>query len=198
MSIPATDESDRQDMARLVGGHDAALNDLIARHAEPVFHYLIRLLQNETEAEDLAQESFVRVYQHRERFEPRQKFSTWLYAIATNLARDRIRWRMRHPGVSLDAEGQETNISLKETLASTQPTPDESVQVDERVAAIRSALAELPEELGVPLVLAEYEEHSHAEIATILNCSTKAVEMRIYRARQQLREKLSRLLMSDG
>jgi len=196
MSVPATDEQDRQDMARLLEGHDAGLNELMARHAEPVFHYLIRLLQNEAEAEDLAQESFVRVYQNRERFDPRQKFSTWLYTIATNLARDRIRWRVRHPGVSLDAEQEKTNTSLKEILASTQPTPDESMQVDERVSAIRNALAELPEELRVPLILAEYEEHSHAEIAATLNCSAKAVEMRIYRARQQLREKLGRLFMS--
>lgn len=198
MSIPATDERDRQDMARLVAGHDAALNELMARHAESVFHYLIRLLQNEAEAEDLAQETFVRIYQKRDRFNPSQKFSTWLYTIATNLARDQIRWRMRHPHLSLEAEREETNTSLKDTVATTQPNPAETLQADERAAAVRLALAELPEELRTPVILAEYGEHSQAEIAVILNCSAKAVEMRIYRARKVLREKLGWLLKTHA
>lgn len=196
MSATTSDEQDARDMARLAAGHDAALNELMARHAEPVFHYLIRLLQNAAEAEDLAQETFVRVYQKRDRFNPRQKFSTWLYTIATNLARDQIRWRMRHPQLSLEAEREETNTGLKDTVATTQPTPAETLQADERAAAVRHALAELPEELRTPLILAEYEEHSQAEIAVILNCSAKAVEMRIYRARKLLREKLGWLLKS--
>src|SRR5258708_25202197 len=104
MSGDSSEEQDALDMARLAAGHDAALNDLMARHAEKVFHYLIRQLQNETEAEELAQETFVRVYQNRGRYDPRARFSTWLYTIATNLARDRWRWRRRHPQVSLDAE----------------------------------------------------------------------------------------------
>jgi RNA polymerase sigma-70 factor, ECF subfamily len=194
MSILATDDQDRQDMARLVDGHAAALNELMARHAESVFHYLIRLLQDASDAEDLAQETFVRVYQKRDRFNPRQKFSTWLYTIATNLARDQIRRRMRHPHCSLEAKREETNTSLKDTLATTQPTPAETLQADERAAAVRHAVAELPEELRTPLILAEYEEHSQAEIAVILNCSAKAVEMRIYRARQHLRTRLEKLL----
>ena len=82
------DEQDRSAMARLAAGEDEALNELMARHAERLFRYLLRLLQNETEAADLAQESFVRVYQNRARFVARHKFTTWLYAIATNLARD--------------------------------------------------------------------------------------------------------------
>ena len=85
------DELDRADMARLTSGHEAALNELMERHAGKLFNYLIRCLQNEEDAADLAQETFAKVYQSRTRFDPSQKFSTWLYAIASNLVKDRYR-----------------------------------------------------------------------------------------------------------
>ena len=90
-------------MTRLAAGHDAALNDLMDRHAERLFQYLVRSLQNDDDAADLAQETFVRVYQNRTKFDPSKKFSTWLYTIASYLVRTRYRWRTRHPQVSLDA-----------------------------------------------------------------------------------------------
>ena len=194
MNAPNPDELDVQDMSRLAAGHDAALNELMERHGEKLFHYLVRSLQNEDDAADLAQETFVKVYQSRTRFDPSQKFSTWLYAIASNLVRDRYRWRSRHPQVSLDAESDATGDSFRDSLPGSGPSPNESVQVEERAKAVRVAVAALPEKLRQPLILAEYEERSHAEIGAILGCSAKAVETRIYRARQQLRASLGRLL----
>ena len=194
---PATgDEQDQADMARLAAGQDAALNDLMARHGERLFHYLLRILANETEADDLAQESFVRAFQNRARFRPTAKFSSWLFAIATNLARDRLRWRARHPQVSIEAGDPETERGLKHTLVASNPTPAENLEAAERAAAVRQAVAELPEELRLPLILAEYEEQSHAEIAAALDCSAKAVEMRLYRARQKLRDTLGKLMQT--
>jgi RNA polymerase sigma factor (sigma-70 family) len=181
-------------MARLLAGHDAALNELMERHAPKLLNYLVRSLQNEEDAADTAQETFVRVYHNRARFDSRQKFSTWLYAIATNLVKDRYRWRSRHPQVSLDAENDATGESYREALPQDGPSPAERVQAGERADAVRRAVAALPEELRQPLILAEYEELSHAEIGAILKCSAKAVETRIYRARQQLRASLSGLL----
>src|SRR5260221_12627521 len=99
-----TDEQDRNDMARLAAGHDAALNSLMERHGERLFHYLLRQLNNETDAADLAQESFVRVYQNCARFRTAQRFSSWLYAIATNLLRDRFGCHKRDRQISLEAE----------------------------------------------------------------------------------------------
>ena len=180
-------------MARLAGGHDAALNELMERHGEKLFHYLVRCLQDEEEAADLAQETFVRVYQHRARFDSGQKFSTWLYTIASNLVRDRYRWRARHPQVSLNAEHEETGTELSARLAHPDATPHEFLETTERVAAIRDAVAALPEELRIPLLLAEYEDKPQGEIAQILSCSVKAVETRIYRARKQLRTALGGL-----
>ena len=194
VSAPSGDELDAADMTRLAAGHDAALNALMERHGERLFHYLVRCLQNEDEAADLAQEAFVRVYQHRAKFDARQKFSTWLYAIASNLVRDRYRWRSRHPQVSLDAKNEQTSDSFRENLPAHGSTPSELLETQERADAVRRAVAALPEDLRTSLVLAEYEERSQAEIGEILGCSAKAVEMRIYRARLQLRKSLGSLL----
>jgi RNA polymerase sigma factor (sigma-70 family) len=198
MNAPNPDELDVQDMGRLAAGFDAALDELMARHAEKLFHYLVRSLQNEEDAADLAQETFVKVYQNRTRFEPSQRFSTWLYAIASNLVRDRYRWRSRHPQVSLDAETDATGHSLQDSLPGSGPSPNELVQVEERAEIVRQAVAALPAELRQPFILAEYDERSHAEIGEILDCSVKAVETRIYRARKLLRRALSALLPERG
>jgi RNA polymerase sigma-70 factor (ECF subfamily) len=196
MDTESTDALDRQDMERLASGHDTALNDLMTRHAQRLFHYLIRQLRDESDAEDLAQETFVRVFQHRQKFNPTHRFSTWLYTIATNLVRDRQRWRTRHPQVSLDAENESTGGDLKDKLPATGATPEEKLIGGERAAAVRAAIAKLPEDLRTVILLFEYEEQSQQEIAKVLNCTPKAVEMRLYRARQELRTSLTKLLES--
>jgi RNA polymerase sigma-70 factor (ECF subfamily) len=194
MTPVSSDDRDRADMTRLAAGHEAALNDLMERHGEKLFHYLIRCLQNEDDAADLSQETFTRVYKNRGKFDQQQKFSTWLYAIASNLVRGHYRWRTRHPQVSLDAN-DDTDGGLSETLPEQKPSPSEKIQADERAEAVRNAVAELPEELRVPLILAEYEERSQTEIGEILGCTAKAVETRIYRARQRLRLRLDKLFV---
>lgn len=191
MEQPGTEEQDSRDMAQLISGKDSALNDLMQRHSQRVFQYLYRALQNYEDAADLAQETFVRVYENRSRFDTSKKFTTWLYVIATNLVRDRIRWRERHPQVSLDAEAASSESSLKETLAASKPHPDQELEATERSNAVRVAIGSLPESMRVPLVLAAYEGLSHNEIAGVLNCTAKAVENRVARARQALREKLT-------
>lgn len=190
------DFQDTQDIARLAAGDDAALNDLMGRHAEKLYQYLLRSLGDESDAADLAQEAFVRVYQNRAVFRSGRKFSTWLYAIASNLVRDRYRWRSRHPTVSLETAPAEADASLENLDGRAEARPDRNLQTRERSEAVREAVGELPEELRQPLILSFYEDLPHAEIAEILNCSPKAVEMRIYRARQQLRKSLSQLVGS--
>ena len=193
MNAPDSGEQDATDMARLNAGHDAALNAIMDRHAERLFHYLARQLDNETDAADLAQETFVRVYLHRARFQPAQKFSAWLYTIATNLVRDRFRWRQRHPQVSLDAEGEETS-AIRNSLPDAAASPSERSDTNERAAAVRTAVEALPEDLRTPLILSEYEGLHHAQIAAVLHCTAKAVESRLYRARAHLRQRLKSLL----
>ena len=189
-----TDEQDRADLARLVAGHDSALTDLMNRHGERLFHYLHRQLNNETDAADLAQETFVRVYQHCSRFRPGQRFSTWLYAIATNLLRDRFRWHKRHPQVSFEAEN-EKGSSLEDNLSDSAASPSQSLETRERAELVRRAVQALPIELRTALILFEYEGLSHAEIGEALDCSAKAVEVRLYRARGQLRKQLEKTIL---
>ena len=181
---------DRADMERLIAGHDAALNDLMERHAKPVFHFLCRMLGNEDDANDLAQETFVRVFKSRGSFRAEQKFSTWLFTIAANLARNHFRWRARHPNISLDAENPETEQSLGSTLPANNPAPNEQALTAERAKAVRLAVSKLPEDLREAMVLCEWEERSVAEAAAILETTPKAVESRLYRARQILRARL--------
>jgi len=194
IDVEQADTLDRADMARLAAGHDSALNDLMNRHAPRLFNYLLRQLHNKADAEDAAQESFVRVFQNRHTFDPARRFTTWLYTIATNLARDKQRHRARHPAVSLETTGDDGTGELQDRVASKLPGPAEQMDSAERAATIRRAVAELPAELREPFLLAEYDDLSHQAVGEILRCSAKAVEMRVYRARQQLRARLAPLL----
>ena len=185
---------DVADMQRLAGGRDAALNDLMARHAQPVFQFLCRMLRNEDDANDLAQETFLRVYQHRARFKPGARFTTWLYTIAANLARNHHRWLSRHPYVSLDAESEATGQSIGEALPAQDPAPDSTAVATERAAAVREAVAALPADMREVIILCEWQDLSAAEAAAILDTTPKAIDNRLYRARNLLRDRLKRWL----
>jgi RNA polymerase sigma-70 factor (ECF subfamily) len=194
MTTTEADAQDRADMERLQRGHDAALNDLMERHATAVFQFLCRMLQNEDDANDLAQETFVRVFRAKESYNPAQRFSTWLFTIAANLGRNHIRWRTRHPNVSLNAESEQSEHSLGETLVSDGPAPSEQTLNTERAAAVRTAVSQLPEDMREAIVLCEWEELSMAEAATVAKTTPKAIESRLYRARQILRGELKKWL----
>jgi RNA polymerase sigma-70 factor (ECF subfamily) len=190
MDTTELDAQDRADMQRLARGHEAALNDLMERHAQPIFHFLYRMLGNEDDANDLAQESFVRVFQNRANFKPESRFSTWLYTIAGNLARNHYRWRSRHPNVSLDAATSEDDATLADVLPSADATPGEAATKTERAQAVREAVDNLPPEMREAIILCEWEELSVNDAAQALNTTPKAVESRLYRARKLLRDSL--------
>jgi len=194
MDIIDTDALDGADMARLVGGEDAALNTLMERHASRIFHFLCRMLGNEEDANDLAQETFVRVYRARESYKSAQKFSAWLYTIAGNLARNHLRWRSRHPQVSLDAESATTEQRLADSIPANTSTPSQAMITAERAASVRAAVQSLPDDMREAIILCELEEMAVAEAALVLESTPKAVESRLYRARQLLREKLGKWL----
>ena len=186
----ADNARDCADMERLIAGQDTALNDLMERHATPVFHFLCRMVANEDDANDLAQETFVRIFKARDSFHTNEKFSTWLFTIAANLARNHFRWRSRHPAISLETKNTETEQTLGSTLPSDAPAPNEQALATERAGAVRAAVGKLPEDMREAIVLCEWEELSMAEAAAILETTPKAVESRLYRARQLLRERL--------
>jgi len=181
---------DRADMERLIAGQDAALNCLMERHAAPVFHFLCRMVGNEDDANDLAQETFARVFRARASFRLNEKFSTWLYTIAANLARNHFRWRARHRNVSLNTGTEDPEQSLENILPARDAAPSEQTLAAERAAAVRKEVSRLAEDLREAIVLCEWEDRSMAEAAIILETTPKAIESRLYRARKQLRERL--------
>src|SRR6267378_2841501 len=142
-----TQAQDRADMEKLAAGHDAALSDLMERHAGPIFQFLYRLLGNEEDAHDLAQETFVRVYRHRERFDSSGKFTTWFYTIASNLARNEYRRRGRHPNVPLEGRDEASKGTLADVLPSEDVGPSVAAEMAEAQEAVSSAVQALPEDL---------------------------------------------------
>lgn len=180
--------SDADVMLRVQAGDDGALAVLMARWEVPLKSFIGRIVLNRDEAEDLAQESFVRVWQQRNKFRAGAEFHPWLFAIAVNLARNRLRWWRSRPTVSLDGwtnHGPAPAELPEETSASS-----DALEKAERASAVRDAVATLPTDLREVVVLFEYEHLSHAEIAEIIGASPKAVETRLYRARQKLRSAL--------
>ena len=180
--------SDEEWMRRLQAGEDAALAPLMERWEVPVKRFVYRLVGNQAEAEDVAQDVFVRVYTKRLTYRAGAKFSTWCFAIAANLARNRLRWWRRRPVLSLDAWANAGGEAADESRAGA--TGAQAAERREQIAVVRSAVAALPFDLRTALVLFEYEEQSVAEIASALGCTAKAVENRLYRARQRLQAAL--------
>jgi RNA polymerase sigma-70 factor (ECF subfamily) len=185
------DASDPELMRRLAGGDDLALNVLMDRWSTRVAAFLHRMTGNRDTAVDLAQETFVKLYQARCRYRPSGNFSTYLFAIASNLARNHARWIARHPTLSTDAMPDDGGTVPE--LRDAARTPGEAVEAREKARAIQRAFQCLPPDLREAMTLFVYEGMGYAEIAAVALCSPKAVETRIYRARQLLREELKEL-----
>jgi RNA polymerase sigma factor (sigma-70 family) len=179
--------NDRALMTRVQSGDEAALGALMERWELPVKSVIARLIFNASEAEELAQETFVRVWQQREKFRTGAEFRPWVFAIAINLARNRLRWWRRRPVVSLEEWS-----ATQETGDQTQQTGPAALETAERAKAVREAIAALPADLREAIVLFEYERMTHAEIAAAVGATPKAVETRIHRARDRLRATLKR------
>ena len=182
-------------MLRLQNGEDAALNLLMDQWQTPLVRFIYRYVGNREEALDLAQETFVRVYQNRHTYRPNSKFSSWLFTIAGNLSRNYIRWEHRHPTVALvrEEDGSDGAIDMTAALPSPDKTPSDTAASHDAARCVQESIQGLPHDLKTVVLLFEYEDLSYAEIAGVLNCSPKAVETRLYRARNILREKLSGL-----
>lgn len=175
-------------MARLASGDDLALNAIMLRWKDRVAAFLYRMTSHPDTAADLAQETFVKLYQARLRYQPDGKFSTYLFAIAANLGRNHARWKSRHPTVSLDEE--KDGVPMLAEAADPGQTPEEAAASAERLRAVNAAFQALPDDLREAMTLFIHEGMGYAEISSVTGCSVKAAETRIYRARQILKEKL--------
>ena len=176
-------QSDFDLVRQIQAGEDAAFDELMRRYKRPVVNFAYRMLGSADDADDVAQDVFVRAYHRIGDYKPGTgKFSTWLFALARNACIDKIRYRKRHPTEPLDGAAEMPARATDEIGAR---------EIGEQIAA---ALDRLPEDQRTAIVLAEYHDQSYAEIAGIMKCSEKSVEARLYRAKQTLRQRLAHLL----
>ena len=176
-------------MVRLREGDDLALNELMERWQKPLHSFILRYIGNHRDSIELAAETFVRVYQHRSRFNFKSKFSTWLLTIATNLCRQHTRWRKRHPTISLDDAASADEVSG--LFASAEEMPSALASRTELAKLVKEEIEKLPHDLKTAILLFAYDNLSYAEIGAILGCTPKAVETRLYRVRKLLGKRLA-------
>ena len=184
-------DPDAELMLRLKNGEDSILNELMTRWQQPLVAFIYRYIHHETDALDLAQETFVRVYETRRRYKVQAKFSTWLFAIAANLCRNHLRWRRRRGEPAPETSDME-DAEFAECIQSRDDPPDQAAIRSESISLIKAAIDKLPHDLKTVILLNEYQSLSYGEISSVLGCSVKAVEMKLYRARHLLRERLLR------
>jgi RNA polymerase sigma-70 factor (ECF subfamily) len=195
-SAPGRTPEDAEDirlMALASTGNMAAFEQLVERHQRMVVGTVGRMLGTNSDAEDIAQQVFVRVWKNLKRYEPRAKFTTWLLKITRNLVFNELRRRSRHPAVPLQSESDEEERPLKDEQAI---SPDASLLEHELQEALDAAIAQLPETQRMAVILRRYEELSYEEIAEALDQSVSAVKSLLFRARTELRESLKRYLSS--
>jgi RNA polymerase sigma-70 factor (ECF subfamily) len=171
----------------------AAFRELLSRYRARVVHQLFAMVGNREEAEDLAQEVFLRVFRHRHNYQPRAKFATWLFRIVQNMGRNALRDRRRHPACSLHAPiAPDDHSGLESTLSDLRiESPWHALDRWERCQMLRWAMGHLTTRQREALEMQQFEDRSHAEIAARLTLSTKAAKSLLYRARLQLREVLT-------
>ncbi len=182
--------SDNDLMARLKSAPQeevvAGFEVLVGRYKNAIVSFLYRYVGDFRTAEDLAQEAFLRVFRKIGEYNSTAKFSTWLYTIASNLAKDEFKRRVRHPAGSLDwssGPGADTTHNVPQAMTSEEPPPEAGMEQDEMRANVARALAELREEDREILVLKDVQDLAYEEISRILKLPMGTVKSRISRAR---------------
>lgn len=184
-------------MQRVKRGEREAFTDLVEKWKQPVMNFIFGTLRDETEAEDLAQNTFIQVWKSRDRYERTAKFSTWLFTIARNLCLNELRRRSRHPAESLEDSGADQDDQPQRQYEDkNMALPTDDVLHGELAVKIEAALAELPENQRTAILLCRQDDVSYEEIAEILGCSLSATKSIIHRGRETLKEKLKPYLQT--
>jgi RNA polymerase sigma-70 factor (ECF subfamily) len=182
--------TDEELVARATAGDLDSFNQLVTRWERPIYALAYRTLGREDEARDVVQEAFLRAYRGLRGFKGEAKFSSWLYRITLNLCRDWIRRERRAPLVQVP-EGTDPLDLADQRVAPTESVED-LVARREMSAAVARAMAELPEEQRVAIMLKEYHGLTFQEIADQLNCPLSTVKTRLYQGLSVLRRRLER------
>ncbi len=180
-------------MERVKVGDTEAFRALVEAHQRRVVGAVAKMLGDPSDAEDVAQQVFVRVWRSAPRYEPTAKFTTWLFKITRNLVFNELRRRKRHPVQSTDAFAEAGNVPRQYPDASAKPA-DTAMLDAEMQTAIQEAIDQLPETQRMAIILRRYDEFSYEEIGEILDLSVPAVKSVLFRARTDLRERLKRYL----
>jgi RNA polymerase sigma-70 factor (ECF subfamily) len=186
-------------MLRVREDQPGAFEELVERYQHRLVAVMHHLIGNADEAEDLAQEVFLRVYRARKKYRPRAKFSTWLFTIANNLALNVLRGRQRKPVVRLDVRdsGPLGPRPAEQLVRDRGNQPMQNMQQQELAGIIRQALEGLNERQRVAVVLNKFEDMNYAEIAEVMRLTTKAVKSLLSRARSNLRDALKDYIYMD-
>jgi len=177
-------------MARIAEGDEEAFEILVERHQATVLNLVYRFMGDRAQANDLAQEVFLRVWQTAKKYEPTAKFTTWIYKITANLCLNELKSARRWKWLSFHRFDGESNNSIEETFPDDSPTAEALLLTGEQNRCIAEALAILPANQRLALVLKTYEGLPYQEIARILGCSVAAVESLLVRAKRTLQKKL--------
>ncbi len=181
-------------------GDETSFELLLQRYRIPLVNFLYRMVRDSGQAEDLAQEVFLRVYRARKDYAPSAKFTTWLFRIATNLALNAIRdGRHRQMDVSIDQtvdDGEQEQARLD--VADRSPNVEHQLLERDRAAMIRSAVDSLPDKQRAAVLLHKYLELDYSDIARALDCSESALKSLLFRAYENLRVQLAPLVVSGG
>jgi RNA polymerase sigma-70 factor (ECF subfamily) len=176
-------------MLRVRDDDSQAFAELVEAYHHRLVTVMHHLVGNAEEAEDLAQEVFLRVYRGRKKYHPKAKFSTWLYTIANNLALNVLRTRQRKPTIPLNVRdsGPLGPRPAEQLVLDRQDQPHQRMQQRELAAVVKQALDTLNERQRVAVVLNKFEDMNYAEIAEVMELTTKAVKSLLSRARENLR-----------
>jgi RNA polymerase sigma-70 factor (ECF subfamily) len=185
--------TDAELIAAVLKGRKEQFGDLVQRYQARLVNYLFRLLRDVAEAHDLAQEVFLKVFQALDRYDPRFKFSTWLFRVAQNAAIDQIR-RRRLRLVSIDRPSVDEDGDRTWEFPSPDPGPYSDLRNQERGDAIQEAIDGLPWEYRELIVLRHFGELSYEEIATLKGMPLGTVKNKLFRGRQMLKKGLEEYL----
>ena len=173
-------------MRRCREGDMGAFELIVLRYKDAIFSFTYHFLADYHCAQDISQETFLRVLRNAGRYKSRNSFKTWLYRIAANLCKNELRDRNRHKVLPLD----DPIVDAESLRGQPYMSPDKAYEEEEMRRLVRDVVSSLPVDQRMAIVLREYQNLSYEEIASALNCSLGAVKSKIYRARQNIKKML--------
>ncbi len=182
---PSTEYSDSELLRRYLQGDADAFTEIVNRYKNPLYAFLRRFLNRQDLVEDVFQETFLQLYNSREKFDLSRPLRPWLFTIAANKAKDALRKMQRHSSMSIGAIADTSDVSIDDVLnlfASYDITPDQEASKTETAQRVRQIVADMPENLRRILILAYFEQFSYKHMAEILSIPIGTVKSRLHTA----------------